>query len=191
MRYFRARHITSIALLSVLVAGATLAWGTISVPTQGSDEFGVPVRMQLGLIISVVFAWFTSVGMSSHYPSDESLSTRHLWGYRLTHVLLAVAGFTILAIAATSTLDGTPGTSGAVRNYLLLAGLGLASAPLVGPRLSWILPSAVMMFYATLGSGLSHNPLRVPLDDYPVLVASGLSIVGGTWLYCAMRPRLP
>lgn len=187
--YLRSRRTGITVLIAILVAIATFAGGMVSVPIRAFDETGMPVNVPFGILVPVVFSWFTSMGMHSRYAVAEALSTRPLWVARIAHALAAIAvGCTLIAIA-TNSLDGAMTTVEATRNYLLLSGLGLASASVISPVHSWILPTGIVVLYGSLGSNLPHNLLTSTREDGVLWLVAAVSTIGGVALYATARRR--
>lgn len=187
--YLRSRRTGITVLIAILVSIATFVGGMVSVPIRAFDETGMPVNVPLGILAPVVFSWFTSMGMHSRYAVAEALSTRSLWLVRTAHAFVAIAvGCTLIAIA-THSLDGPMTTVEATRNYLILSGIGLATASIASPQHSWILPTGIVVLYGSLGSNLPHNLLTSTREDGLLWLVAAVSTIGGVALYATSSRR--
>lgn len=175
----RSRHSGVMFAVAASISVASLLWGRLTVPLLTADNLGTPLRVHLGVAVASVLAAVACVSLHSEYHLAEGLSPRGMGGRRLAHCGLVMTVGLVLTGVATATLRDSPGVHESIRNFLLFTGLGLVTIPLVTPRNSWILPTFVAIFYATVGAWLPHNPFIDPAGDGALRVATALAMGGG------------
>lgn len=182
----RSRHSGVMFAVAAFVTVVSFLWGRFTVPLLTADDLGAPARVHLGVVVATVLAALACVSLHSEYHLSEGMSPRGMGGRRLAHAGLVVAvGLTLTALS-TATLRDSPGMPESLRNFLLFTGLGLATVPVVTARHSWIVPTFVAIFYATVGAWMPDNPFIEPASDGTLWVAavlavgSGLAVVGAS-----------
>lgn len=157
--FLRARNLLAFTVAVVVVCLLVRVLGRWLLRLPGADATGAPTTMPLALVFPLVLACLVVSAMHSPYESLERLACRPLRLLRLVHASSVVVVVSVLLWLAASNLTGPLAALASVRNFVLLAGLGLLAVPLVGPRLAWVPPVGFSAWLLTAGASWASNPL--------------------------------
>lgn len=193
--FLKVRQSLPIALVVALAVALLLPAGATSLPVPeiaGGTGLGLP----LALFIPVVIAIALVSGLSAGDPQLEAVAARPL--QRIDAAFGAVVAFAALAMYALVWLAFGDAWSifplAAGRNATGYIGLVLLARPLVGSRLAGLLPVAVAIGVAVIGSHADGTPrwwawpLAEARDGFSWLAALGMLLLGLAATLLA-RPR--
>ncbi|MEV0633571.1 hypothetical protein AB0I77_01050 [Streptomyces sp. NPDC050619] len=189
--YARSRAVPS-ALAVLLATGVLAVWAA-----HGLDAYVDPLRRVPVVALAPLLA-AAVIGASLHTASDEldRTAVRPWWRVRLAHLLALTALAAALLSAAVLGHASVFGPPAMIRNTLGCTGVTVASAALLGARLSW-LPAFGYVGAAYLGSAGAHGRAGTVVWAWPVqpggdtgawAVALAAFVVGGA-LYVVRGAR--
>lgn len=164
----------------LLTMAGGLAVGQRAMVLRYGSGAGIPYAVLLPVVAACLIA-----GASRSSAHDfERAGGRPLAGYRLS----ALSGLEALAALGlwwvTRGLPPPVGAVAAIRNLLGLTGLGLMGARVLGGRLAWILPCALVISVVSVASGAKTAsallvwPVRPDDDLIAGVVAVALLVAG-------------